>query len=128
MPGRDLTIVTWGAMVERAEEAAKQVAAAGTHSVEVIDLRTLMPWDRETVLASVARTRRCLVVHEDLRTAGFGAEVVATVAEEAFMHLDAPVVRLTMPDVPSPHNAVLLDAVVPSVARIRAKIDALLEF
>ena len=107
---------------------AKQVAAAGTHSVEVIDLRTLMPWDRETVLASVARTRRCLVVHEDLRTAGFGAEVVATVAEEAFMHLDAPVVRLTMPDVPSPHNAVLLDAVVPSVARIRAKIDALLEF
>ena len=128
MPGRDLTIVTWGAMVERAEEAAKQVAAAVTHSVEVIDLRTLMPWDRETVLASVARTRRCLVVHEDLRTAGFGAEVVATVAEEAFMHLDAPVVRLTMPDVPSPHNAVLLDAVVPSVARIRAKIDALLEF
>ena len=128
MPGRDLTIVTWGAMVERAEEAAKQVAAAGTHSVEVIDLRTLMPWDRETVLTSVARTRRCLVVHEDLRTAGFGAEVVATVAEEAFMHLDAPVVRLTMPDVPSPHNAVLLDAVVPSVARIRAKIDALLEF
>ncbi len=128
MAGRDLTIVTWGAMVERAEEAAKQVAAAGTHSVEVIDLRTLMPWDRETVLASVARTRRCLVVHEDLRTAGFGAEIVATVAEEAFMHLDAPVVRLTMPDVPSPHNAVLLDAVVPSVARIRAKIDALLEF
>ena len=128
MPGRDLTIVTWGAMVERAEEAARQVAAGGTHSVEVIDLRTLMPWDREAVLASVARTRRCLVVHEDLRTAGFGAEIVATVADEAFLHLDAPVARLTMPDVPSPHNAVLLDAVVPSVARIRARIDALLEF
>ena len=79
-------------------------------------------------LASVARTRRCLVVHEDLRTAGFGAEVVATVADEAFLSLDAPVARLTMPDIPSPHNAVLLDAVVPSVARIRAKIDALLEF
>ncbi len=62
-PGRDLTIVTWGAMVERAEEAAKQVAAAGTHSVEVIDLRTLMPWDRETVLASVAKTGRLLAVH-----------------------------------------------------------------
>ena len=88
-------------------------------------LRSIVPC---AVLASVARTRRCLVVHEDLRTAGFGAEVVATVAEDAFMHLDAPVVRLTMPDVPSPHNAVLLDAVVPSVARIRAKIDALLEF
>ncbi len=128
MRGRDLTVVTWGAMVERCEDAAKQVAAAGHHSVEVIDLRTLMPWDREAVLTSVSRTRRCLVVHEDLRTAGFGAEVVATVADEAFMSLDAPVGRLTMPDIPSPHNAVLLDAVVPSVARIRAKIDALLEF
>lgn len=126
--GRDLTVVTWGAMVERCEEAARQVAAAGHQSVEVIDLRTLMPWDREAVLASVSRTRRCLVVHEDLRTAGFGAEVVATVADEAFLSLDAPVARLTMPDIPSPHNAVLLDAVVPSVARIRAKIDALLEF
>jgi 2-oxoisovalerate dehydrogenase E1 component len=126
--GRDLTIVTWGAMVERAEEAARQVAAAGDRSVEVIDLRTLMPWDRETVINSVARTRRCLVVHEDLRTAGFGAEIAATIADEAFLHLDAPVARLTMPDVPSPHNAVLLDAVVPSVAAIRAKVDQLLEF
>ncbi len=128
MRGTDLTIVTWGAMVERAEEAAKQIAAASGKAVEVIDLRTLMPWDRETVLDSVRRTRRCLVVHEDLRSAGFGAEIGATIAEDAFMHLDAPVARLTMPDVPSPHNAVLLDAVVPSVARIRARADELLEF
>ena len=128
MPGSDLTIVTWGAMVERAEDAATQVQAASGKSIEVIDLRTLMPWDREAVLASVRRTRRCLVVHEDLRTAGFGAEIVATVADEAFMSLDAPVARLTMPDIPSPHNAVLLDAVVPSVARIRAKATEILEF
>ncbi len=128
MRGTDLTIVTWGAMVERAEEAAKQIAAASGKAVEVIDLRTLMPWDRETVLDSVRRTRRCLVVHEDLRSAGFGAEIGATIAEDAFMHLDAPVARLTMPDVPSPHNAVLLDAVVPSVARIRARAVELLEF
>ncbi len=127
-PGTDLTIVTWGAMVERAELAAAQVHGASGQSVEVIDLRTLLPWDKETVLDSVARTRRCLVVHEDLHTAGFGAEVVATIAEQAFLHLDAPVSRLTMPDVPSPHNAVLLDAVVPSVARIRAALDTLLEF
>jgi 2-oxoisovalerate dehydrogenase E1 component len=80
------------------------------------------------VLESVRRTRRCLVVHEDLRSAGFGAEIGATIAEDAFMHLDAPVARLTMPDVPSPHNAVLLDAVVPSVARIRARAGELLEF
>lgn len=122
--GDDLTIVTWGAMVERCEAAA----VASGKLVEVIDLRTLMPWDREAVLASVRRTRRCLIVHEDLQTAGFGAEIAAVVADEAFMDLDAPVTRLTMPDIPSPHNPVLLDHVVPSVDRITAKIVELVEF
>ncbi len=120
--GEDITIVTWGAMVPRCEEAAVG------RSVDVIDLRTLMPWDSEAVLASVRRTRRCLIVHEDLKTAGFGAEIAAVVADEAFMDLDAPVARLTMPDIPSPHNAVLLDWAVPSVERIRAKIDELVGF
>ena len=120
--GDQITIVTWGAMVPRCEEAAED------HSADIIDLRTLMPWDQDAVLTSVRRTHRCLIVHEDLRTAGFGAEIAALVADEAFMELDAPVSRLTMPDVPSPHNAVLLDRVVPSVARIRAKIDELLTF
>jgi 2-oxoisovalerate dehydrogenase E1 component len=124
MEGRDLTIVTWGAMVERAEEAAR----ASGWSVEVIDLRTLMPWDSAAVLASVARTRRCLIVHEDLRTGGFGAEIAAVVADQAFLDLDAPVARLTMPDIPSPHNPVLLEAAVPSVDRIRDKILALTGF
>ncbi|MFC7551388.1 alpha-ketoacid dehydrogenase subunit beta [Pseudoroseomonas wenyumeiae] len=122
--GEKLTVVTWGAMVERCEEAAK----ASGHSVEVIDLRTLMPWDKDAVLESVTRTHRCLIVHEDLRTAGFGAEIAAVVADEAFMELDAPVARLTMPDIPSPHNPVLLNHVVPSVQRIRDKIDALVAF
>ncbi len=103
-------------------------AAAEGRSADVIDLRTLMPWDKEAVLDSVRRTRRCLIVHEDLKTAGFGAEIAAAVADEAFMDLDAPVSRLTMPDIPSPHNPVLLDWVVPSVERIRAKIDDLLAF
>jgi len=120
--GDDITVVTWGAMVPRCEEAAEG------RSVDVIDLRTLMPWDSDAVLASVRRTRRCLIVHEDLKTAGFGAEIAATVADEAFMDLDAPVARLTMPDIPSPHNAVLLDWAVPSVERIRAKIDELVGF
>ncbi|MDR6294446.1 2-oxoisovalerate dehydrogenase E1 component [Inquilinus ginsengisoli] len=124
MAGSDLTIVTWGAMVERAEEAAR----SSGRSVEVIDLRTLMPWDSAAVLASIARTRRCLIVHEDLRTGGFGAEIAAVVAEEAFMDLDAPVARLTMPDIPSPHNPALLDAAVPSVERIRDRILALTGF
>ena len=120
--GDRITIVTWGAMVPRCEEAAED------RSADIIDLRTLMPWDQGAVLASVRRTHRCLIVHEDLKTAGFGAEIAALVADEAFMDLDAPVSRLTMPDVPSPHNPALLDRVVPSVARIRDKIDELLAF
>jgi 2-oxoisovalerate dehydrogenase E1 component len=120
--GNDITIVTWGAMVPRCEEAAEG------RSADVIDLRTLMPWDKEGVLASVRRTRRCLIVHEDLKTAGFGAEIAAVVADEAFMDLDAPVARVTMPDIPSPHNPVLLDWAVPSVEKIRARIDELVGF
>ncbi|MGZ8307661.1 MAG: alpha-ketoacid dehydrogenase subunit alpha/beta [Allosphingosinicella sp.] len=120
--GDSITIVTWGAMVPRCEEAAKDLSA------DIIDLRTLMPWDRETVLESVRRTRRCLIVHEDLRTGGFGAEIAAVVADEAFLDLDAPVARVTMPDIPSPHNPVLLNWAVPSVERIRAKIEELVGF
>jgi 2-oxoisovalerate dehydrogenase E1 component len=112
--GSELTIVTWGAMVERCEQAA---AASGV-DVEVLDLRTLSPWDKAAVLASVNRTRRCIIVHEDNATAGFGAEIAAVLAKEAFFNLDAPIERLTMPDIPSPHSPVLLDAAVPSVERI----------
>jgi len=117
--GSDLTIVTWGAMVERCEQAAEGA------SVEIIDLRTLMPWDREAVLASVKRTRRCLIVHEDLMSAGFGAEIAAVVAQECFFDLDAPVSRLAMPDIPSPHNPALMEWALPSVDGIRAKIEEL---
>ncbi|CAN5217518.1 transketolase C-terminal domain-containing protein [soil metagenome] len=120
--GAEITIVTWGAMVPRCEAAADGISA------DVIDLRTLMPWDRETVLESVRRTRRCLIVHEDLRTGGFGAEIAAVVADEAFLDLDAPVARVTMPDIPSPHHPKLLEWAVPSVADIRAEIDRLIGF
>ncbi|HXV01446.1 MAG TPA: transketolase C-terminal domain-containing protein, partial [Caulobacteraceae bacterium] len=122
--GDEVSVVCWGAMVERCEAAARQSG----RSVDVIDLRTLMPWDREAVLTSVRRTHRCLIVHEDLRTAGFGAEIAAVVADEAFLDLDAPVARLAMPDFPSPHSPALLDAVVPSVAVIAAKIVELAQF
>ena len=120
--GDAITIVTWGAMVQRCEDAAEGLSA------DVIDLRTLAPWDSAAVLRSVRRTRRCLIVHEDLQTAGFGAEVAAVVADEAFLDLDAPVSRLTMPDVPSPHNPILLDWVVPSTRSIRDKIEDLRGF
>lgn len=112
--GTEITVVTWGAMVERCEQAA----AASLVDVELIDLRTLSPWDKGAVLESVRKTRRCLIVHEDTLTAGFGAEIAAVVAKEAFHHLDAPVERLTMPDIPNPHSPVLLDAAVPTVAGI----------
>jgi 2-oxoisovalerate dehydrogenase E1 component len=114
--GTELTVVAWGAMVERCEQAAAESAV----DVELLDLRTLCPWDRDAVLASVAKTRRCLVVHEDTMTAGFGAEIAATLAERAFFDLDAPVERLAMPDLPSPHSPLLLDAVVPGVPAIVA--------
>lgn len=112
--GGELTVVSWGAMVERCEAAARESAV----EVELIDLRTLVPWDREAVLASVAKTRRCLIVHEDNLTAGFGAEIASTLASRAFFDLDSPVERLAMPDVPSPHSPRLLEAVLPGVPRI----------
>jgi 2-oxoisovalerate dehydrogenase E1 component len=120
--GDKITIVTWGAMVPRCE------AAAEGFSADVIDLRTLQPWDKEMVLDSVRRTHRCLIVHEDLRTGGFGAEIAAVVADEVFLDLDAPVVRVTMPDIPSPHHPKLMEWALPGPASIRAEIDRLLGF
>ena len=122
--GERLTVVTWGAMVERCERAARDVG----DSIEVIDLRTVAPWDRAAVLASVRKTRRCLIVHEDTLTAGFGAEVAAVVAEEAFLNLDAPISRLAIPDVPTPYNVALMNEVLPSVEGIGGKMRELLEF
>jgi 2-oxoisovalerate dehydrogenase E1 component len=117
--GGAVTVVTWGAMVERCELA---VQAAGVDA-EVLDLRTLSPWDSQATLASVKKTRRCLIVHEDNLSAGFGAEIAAMLVEEAFFDLDAPIERLTMPDVPSPHSPILLEAALPSVPQIAAALQ-----
>lgn len=119
--GAEVTVVTWGAMVERCE-----LAAAHSHvEVELLDLRTLSPWDRAAVLVSVQKTHRCLIVHEDNLTAGFGAEIAATLAQEIFFSLEAPIERLAMPDIPSPHSPLLLGAAVPDVARITRVIQQL---
>ena len=120
--GDGVTVVTWGAMVHRCLDAADRHAG----DVELLDLRTIMPWDRERVLASVRRTGKCLIVHEDTTTAGFGAEIAAVLAREAFWHLDAPIERLTVDDVPMPYHPVLLDAVLPDADRIAGRIAALL--
>ena len=112
--GTQVTVVTWGAMVERCEAA---IDARGVDA-DLLDLRTLSPWDRDATLASVRKTRRCLIVHEDTITAGFGAEIAAVLAKDAFFDLDAPIERLAVPDVPSPHSPLLLEAVLPSVESI----------
>ena len=122
--GSDITVVAWGAMVERCEAAAEKAGV----SADILDLRTLAPWDSEAVLASVKRTHRCFIVHEDIGTGGFGAEIAAVVADQAFLDLDAPVARMTMPDIPSPHHPDLMEWALPSVERIAAKMQELVSF
>lgn len=122
--GDALTVVTWGAMVERCLLAADNVP----EGVEILDLRTIVPWDREAVLTSVRKTRRCIVVHEDTMTGGFGAEIAAVVSREAFLSLDAPVERLAVPDIPLPYNVRLMEAVLPTVETIARQMRATLEF
>src|SRR5690242_11957609 len=112
--GDDLSVITWGAMVYTASEAAERLDSDGV-SVEIVDLRTVMPWDKQAVLASVRKTSKALVLHEDTRTGGFGAEIAATIAEEAFEDLDAPVKRIAAPDTPVPFSPPLEKAFIPQV-------------
>ncbi|GAC1305941.1 MAG: alpha-ketoacid dehydrogenase subunit beta [Vulcanimicrobiaceae bacterium] len=107
-PGEKLTVVSYGLYVHQAIEAAKRLAAEGL-SVEVIDLRSIRPMDRATILASVKKTRKLLIVHEDNKFGGIGAEISAMVVEEAFFDLDAPIRRLCGPDVPAMGYAATLE-------------------
>lgn len=123
-PGKALTVITWGAMVHRCEEACEEAGV----DAEIIDLRTLRPWDRATVLASVQKTNRCLIVHEDTLTAGFGAEIAAVLACDAFTYLDAPIERLAVPDIPIPYHPQLLETTIPGAAQIAEAMRALIAF
>ena len=125
--GDDVSVITWGAMVYTADEAAKQLEEDDV-SVEVIDLRTVMPWDKEAVLESVRKTSKVLVLHEDNRTGGFGGEIAATIAEEAFEDLDAPVRRIAAPDCPVPFSPVLEKAFIPQVEDVVKGLRALAEY
>jgi pyruvate/2-oxoglutarate/acetoin dehydrogenase E1 component len=124
--GDDVTVVTWGAMVYTADEAAKQLE--DELSVEIVDLRTVLPWDKAAVLGSVEKTSKALVLHEDTRTGGFGAEIAATITEEAFENLDGPVVRVTAPDTPVPFSPPLERAFIPQVEDVVAALRALAEY
>ena len=122
--GTDVSVITYGAMVHKAIEAAENLAARGI-SAEIVDLRTITPLDVETILTSVAKTSRALVLYESHRFLGVGAEVAATIAEEAFQELDAPVMRLAPPNTPVPFSPTLEDAYLPQIADIEAAIERL---
>ncbi len=122
--GDDVSVITYGAMVHKALEAADGLERRGV-SAEVVDLRTITPLDEETVLRSVEKTSRALVLYESHRFLGVGAEVAAVIAEKAFEHLDAPVARLAPPNVPVPFSPTLEDAFLPQVSDIEAAVERL---
>src|SRR6476660_9567945 len=117
--GDDVSVITWGAMVHTADEAAQQLDGDGV-SVEIIALRSVLPWDKAAVLESVRKTSKVLVLHEDTRTGGFGAEISATIAEDAFEDLDAPVKRVAAPDTPVRFSPPLEKAFIPQVDDVAA--------
>jgi 2-oxoisovalerate dehydrogenase E1 component beta subunit len=125
--GRDLSIISYGAAVHLCVEVAGVLEREG-RSIEVIDLRSLVPLDRETVLSSVKKTNKALIVHEANLTAGFGAEVAALIAQEAFEYLDGPVMRVASLDVPVPFSPPLEMAMLPSVDKITAAARDLLSY
>lgn len=126
--GDDLTVITWGMLVQRSLEAARKAEERYGVSVEVIDLRTLNPLDTETILASVRRTGKALIAHEDTLTGGFGAEIAALIAAEAFDRLDAPVARVAALDAPIPYAPSLENAMLPQEADILRAMERLLRY
>ncbi len=126
--GRDLTVITYGATVVRSLQAAKRLADTGGGDVEVIDLRSLAPYDWEAVSASVRKTGRALVVHEDCLSFGYGAEIAARIADELFLELDAPVRRLAGKDTFVAYAPVLEDVILPQVETILAAMKQLLAY
>ncbi|MCX6573239.1 MAG: alpha-ketoacid dehydrogenase subunit beta [Candidatus Aminicenantes bacterium] len=124
--GRDLTIVAWGAMIPVAREAAAAAEAEG-FGAEIVDLRTLSPMDRETVLASVRKTGRALILHEAPKTGGLGAEIAATIGERALLSLNAPVLRVTAPDITVP-LAKSEDLYYPNAERVLRSVRKLMEY
>jgi pyruvate/2-oxoglutarate/acetoin dehydrogenase E1 component len=125
--GTDITIVTWGFMVQRSIEAARKIEELG-YSCEIIDLRTICPWDKETVYRSVRKTGKVLIVHEDTKTGGFGAEIGTQIAEECFEHLDAPLMRVGALDVPIAFAPALETAILPQEHHITSALEKLASY
>jgi 2-oxoisovalerate dehydrogenase E1 component beta subunit len=125
--GKDVSVISYAAMLHVALEAAETVAREGI-SVEVLDLRTLLPLDEEAILATAARTGKVIVLHEATLTGGPGGEVAALVSERAFEYLDAPIVRLAPPDTPVPYSPPLEEAFLPNADRVANAIRALYDY
>jgi 2-oxoisovalerate dehydrogenase E1 component beta subunit len=122
--GKDVTAISYGYTLQLTLQAAEKLKQEHGIDVEVVDLRTLSPLDKDTILESVAKTNRAVVIHEDHRTLGVGAEISAIIAEEAFDCLDAPIVRVTAPDVPAiPFSAPLEKFYMPSVEKITTALE-----
>ena len=126
--GEDATVVSWGMLVHRSLEAARQVEEKLGVTIEVVDLRTLNPLDTETILTSVRKTGKLLIAHEDTLTGGFGAEIAAIVAGEAFERLDAPVARVAAKDAPVPYGPGLESAMLPQVSDLVAALERLVRY
>ncbi len=127
--GSDITTISYGYTLQLTLQAAEKMKQEHDVNVEVVDLRVLNPLDKDTLLESVAKTNRCVIVHEDHRTLGVGAEISAILAEEAFDCLDAPVVRVTAPDVPAiPFSAPLEKFYMPSVEKIVTALERTVEY
>ncbi|MCX6143942.1 MAG: alpha-ketoacid dehydrogenase subunit beta [Ignavibacteriales bacterium] len=122
--GTDVTVITYGALVQKSLEAARKMEEKGM-SVEVIDLRTINPLDKETIFSSVKKTGKVLIAHEDTITAGFGGELAALIAENCFQYLDAPIKRIAALDAPVPYSPPLENAVLPNEAKILSALEEL---
>jgi 2-oxoisovalerate dehydrogenase E1 component len=126
--GDDVSIITWGMMVQRSLDAAARVTRETGASIDVIDLRTLNPLDKDSILASVRKTGKVLIAHEDTLTSGFGAEIAAVIAAEAFEYLDAPVVRVAAKDAPVPYGPLLENAMLPQEKDVAEALTRLVRY
>ena len=125
--GSDVAVFTWGALVQRSLLAAQQAERDGI-SVAVIDLRTLIPYDWETIASYTRKTSRVVIVHEDQLTCGFGAEIAARISQDLFEHLDAPVTRVASLDCPVAYAPVLEEAILPGSADVLKAIRTLVAY